>query len=61
MYTRELTFVAVVLFLLSLILTGLGGWSDMMGRPFLVTKQHAWNDGIFLMLAGIFVLLLARV
>ena len=61
MYKQEFTLFAILLFVFALILTALGGWSDMMGRPFLVTKQHAWNDGIFLMLAGIFFLLLARV
>lgn len=60
MYRQELTFLAVGAFLLALVLTGLGGWSDMLGRNFLVTKQHAWNDGIFMMLVALFLLMLAR-
>ena len=60
MYPRELTLLAIVLFAVALILTGLGGWSDMLGRPVVVTKQHAWNDGMFLLLAAIFVLLVAK-
>lgn len=35
--------------------TGLGGLQDMLGINLVVTKQHGWNDGIFLMLTAIFV------
>ena len=35
--------------------TGLGGLQDMLGLQLVVTKQHGWNDGIFLMLTAIFV------
>jgi hypothetical protein len=35
--------------------TGLGGLQDMLGVQFAVTKQHGWNDGIFLMLTAILV------
>ena len=61
MYRRELIFLAIAIFLLALVLTGVGGWSDMLGQPFIVSKQHAWNDGLFLMLAAIFLLQLSRV
>jgi hypothetical protein len=61
MYRRELTFLAIGVFLVALLLTGIGGFSDMLGTPFVVSKQHAWNDGLFLMLAAIFLLLLSRV
>lgn len=60
MYKKELTFLAVLAFFLALIATGLGGWSDMLGTNFVVTKQHAWNDGIFMILVAIFLLALAR-
>ena len=60
MYRRELILVAIVLFVFALVLTGLGGWADMLGKPMIMSKQHAWNDGIFLLLGAIFVLLLAR-
>jgi hypothetical protein len=33
--------------------TGLGGLQDMLGIQLVVTKQHGWNDGIFLMLTAI--------
>lgn len=61
MYKKELTFLAILTFLFALVLTGLGGWSDMLGKPFIVTKQHAWNDGLFLVGVAIFLLLLSRV
>lgn len=61
MYKQTLTWIAIFALLLALVLTGVGGWSDLLGRPIVVSKQHAWNDGIFLMLVGIFLLLLARV
>ena len=51
---------AIISFLMALALTALGGWSDILGRPFVVTKQHAWNDGIFMMLIAIFFLLLTK-
>lgn len=35
--------------------TGLGGLQDMLGIELVVTKQHGWNDGIFLMLTAILV------
>lgn len=60
MYRRELTFVAIIFFLFALVLTGLGGWSDMLGRPVIVSKEHAWNDGIFLLLGAMFILILAK-
>jgi len=60
MYKKELTVLAILAFFLALGLTGLGGWSDMLGTNFVVTKQHAWNDGIFMILVAIFFLALAR-
>lgn len=40
--------------------TGLGGLQDMLGVQLIVTKQHGWNDGIFLMLTAILVALVLR-
>jgi hypothetical protein len=37
--------------------TGLGGLQDMLGVRLVVTKEHGWNDGIFLMLTAILVAL----
>lgn len=60
MYKRELTFFAIVAFVVALLLTGLGGWADMLGKSFYVSKEHAWNDGIVMMLLAIFLLLLSK-
>lgn len=54
------TTLAIVSFLVALISTGIGGWSDMLGTSFVVSKQHAWNDGIVMMLMAIFFLMLAK-
>lgn len=40
--------------------TGLGGIQDMLGVQLIVTKQHGWNDGIFLMLTAILVALVLK-
>jgi hypothetical protein len=40
--------------------TGLGGLQDMLGVQFRVSKQHGWNDGIFLMLTAILVALVMK-
>lgn len=51
-----LTFLVVAAF----VATGLGGLQDMVGIQLVVTKQHGWNDGIFLMLTAILVALVLR-
>ena len=39
---------SVLLLLVSLAMTGLGGLSDMTGiRPYGFTRQHLWNDGMY--------------
>lgn len=58
-YKSNLRYAAVLAFIFALILTGLGGWSNMTGRPLLITEKHAWNDGLFMMIAAIFLLLLS--
>ncbi len=40
--------------------TGLGGLQDMLGVQLIVTKQHGWNDGIFLMLTAILVAIVIK-
>ena len=60
MKTSFLQTAAIVAFGIALLLTGLGGWADLLGRSFYVSKEHAWNDGIVMMLVAIFLLLLSR-
>lgn len=45
----------IVLVVAAFLATGLGGLQDMLGINLIVTKQHGWNDGIFLMLTAILV------
>ena len=45
---------------MAFVATGLGGLQDMLGVQLIVTKQHGWNDGIFLMLTAILVALTLR-
>jgi hypothetical protein len=49
--------IAIVLAIVAVILTTIGGSLDAWRRGELViSKQHAWNDGTFLMLAAIFLM-----
>jgi hypothetical protein len=50
-------YLAFFLVAMSAISTGLGGWADMTGSPFVITRQHAWNDGIYAVLLAIFIVL----
>jgi hypothetical protein len=49
---------AVVLLIVAFLLTGLAGLMDMSYNQFQITRQHAWNDGLFLGIVAIFVLIL---
>lgn len=40
--------------------TGLGGLRDMIGGPSFISKEHGWNDGLFLMLLAILVALVLK-
>ena len=61
MYKTQLRYAAIMAFVLALILTGIGGWSNMLGQALVITEQHAWNDGLFMMMVAIFLLLLSVV
>jgi hypothetical protein len=39
---------AVILLVIAFFLTGLAGIMDMSYNKYQITRQHAWNDGIFL-------------
>ena len=46
---------AMILVAIAVLLTGLGGFMDAWrDGSFQISKQHAWNDGVFLMLVAIF-------
>lgn len=61
MFNKQLRYAAIAAFVIALILTGIGGWSNMLGRALVITEQHAWNDGLLMMMAAIFLLLLSIV
>jgi len=52
-------FLALIAFVLAIISTAIGGWADITKKPGIISKKHAWNDGIFLILAAIFLLMLS--
>ncbi len=51
--------VAIFLALMSLLSTGLGGWIDMTRRPVVISREHAWNDGIYVVLLAILLVMIA--
>jgi hypothetical protein len=48
---------AVVLLIVAFLLTGMAGMMDITYNEFQLTRQHLWNDGLFLGLVAIAVLL----
>ena len=61
MFKKQLRYAAMAAFVLAILLTGIGGWSNMLGRALVITEEHAWNDGLFMMMAAIFLLLFSFV
>jgi len=43
---------------IALFMTGVGGLLDIVKSNYKISKEHAWNDGMFLVLVAIAVLLL---
>lgn len=54
---RPLQIASLVLLTVAVILTGFGGGLDVIHHEYRLTKQHMWNDGLFLGIVAIFVLL----
>jgi len=50
----------IILVGLAFFVTGLGGLQDIFGIELIVSREHSWNDGIFLMLTAILVALVMR-
>ena len=53
-------YLLIFLVVMAFLATGLGGLQDMLGIQLVVTKQHGWNDGIFLMLTAILVAIVMK-
>jgi hypothetical protein len=49
------TVLLTVLVGMAFLVTGLGGLQDIVGVRLPMSKEHGWNDGIFLILVAIFV------
>jgi hypothetical protein len=50
----------VLLVSMAFITTGLGGLQDMLGIRLPMSREHGWNDGIFLILVAILVALVLK-
>jgi hypothetical protein len=48
-----------ILVLVALVATGIGGALDMIENGG-ITKEHAWNDGLFMILLAIFLALVIQ-
>ena len=57
---KPLRLVAIILIIVSAIMTGLGGMMDWLSSDFRITRQHAWNDGLYLAVMACTLLLLER-
>lgn len=52
--------ILMVLVVMAFLATGLGGLQDMLGIRLPVSREHGWNDGIFLILVAILVALVLK-
>jgi len=48
--------IAILLVGVSLALTAIGGLEDMRQNQYRITKEHAWRDGLFLLVLALVVL-----
>lgn len=52
---------SVVLLIVAVAMTGLGGWMDILGvQKIAVSREHAWNDATFLVLVVIAIQLIYK-
>ena len=55
---KPLKLASIVLLLIAVTMTGLGGLMDMIQHDFRITRDHSWNDGLFLVVLAIALLML---
>jgi hypothetical protein len=53
---RPFRIAALILMTVAIVLTGLGGTLDMYSNRE-ITKKHIWNDGVFMGILAVFILL----
>lgn len=46
--------ITIVVLILSLIAMAMGGWSDFNKKKYIISKEHYWSDGTYLLLLAIF-------
>jgi hypothetical protein len=61
MFKKVLRFAAIFAMIMAVLFTGIGGVSNMIGGALVITEKHAWNDGIFMAIVAIFLLILSFV
>jgi hypothetical protein len=49
----KMKIITIVLLVLSVILMSMGGLSDLLGRSLLLSKEHYWNDGMYVVLVAL--------
>jgi hypothetical protein len=54
------TWLLIFLVGMAFLVTGLGGLQDLLGIQLPFSKEHGWNDGIFLMLTAILVAIVLK-
>ena len=54
------TWILGLLVVMAFLATGLGGIQDMLGIRLVITKEHGWNDGVFLILVAILVAIVMK-
>ena len=47
-------YLLIFLVVLAVLATGLGGLQDMLGGQWMISKEHLWHDGMFLMALATF-------
>jgi hypothetical protein len=47
-------YILIVLVVLAILATGLGGLQDMTGGDWILSKEHLWHDGMFLLALATF-------
>ena len=54
------TWLLIFLVVMAFLATGIGGLQDILGVKLMITKEHGWNDGVFLILVAILVAIVLK-
>jgi hypothetical protein len=53
-------YLLIFLVVMAFLATGLGGLQDMLGGQWIISKEHGWNDGMFLMMCATLVAIVMK-